>query len=111
MLAGYEGASEPRLIIDEKDVTQWLYPGLEMLLQRAEAQGSFHKMTTPTPYVFVCGSTAALPIRAAAPQDDERSRTRSRVTTTVAPTGASSTSNRRRRASAIMAVFDRSTRP
>jgi hypothetical protein len=53
VLGGYEGASEPRLIVDDKDVTQWLYPGFEVLLQRAEAQGYFHNMTTPTPYVFV----------------------------------------------------------
>jgi hypothetical protein len=53
VLPGYEGAAGPRLIVDDNDVTQWLYPGFDIVLQRAEAQGYFHNMTTPTPYVFV----------------------------------------------------------
>jgi hypothetical protein len=53
VLTGYDGASEPRVIVDEPDVTQWLYPDIAILLQRGEAQGYFHNMTAPTPYVFV----------------------------------------------------------
>lgn len=53
VLAGYSGAFEPRLIVDEPEVTQWLYPDFRILLQRGEAQGYFHNMTAPTPYVFV----------------------------------------------------------
>ena len=53
VLESYVGASAPRLIVDERDVTQWLYPDLEILLQRGEAQGYFHNMTASIPYVFV----------------------------------------------------------
>jgi hypothetical protein len=53
ILAGYAGAAEPRVIVEEKDTTQWLYPGFDIVLQRAEAQGYFHNMTADVPDVFV----------------------------------------------------------
>jgi hypothetical protein len=53
VLAGYAGAAEPRLIVDEKDTTQWLYPGFDIVLQQAEAQGYFHNITAEVPNVFV----------------------------------------------------------
>jgi hypothetical protein len=53
VLADYVGATEPRLIVDKKEMTQWLYPGFDILLQRAEAQGYFHNVSAPTPCVFV----------------------------------------------------------
>lgn len=53
VLADYVGAVEPRVIVNEKDITQWLYPGFDILLQRAEAQGYFHNVSTVTPNVFV----------------------------------------------------------
>jgi hypothetical protein len=53
VLAGYAGAADPRLIVDEKDTTQWLYPGFDIVLQRSEAQGYFHNVSTAAPNVFV----------------------------------------------------------
>lgn len=53
VLTGYVGAIEPRLIVDEKDIAQWLHPGFDIRLQRAEAQGYFHNMSALTPSVFV----------------------------------------------------------
>jgi len=53
VLASYTGAAEPRLIVDEKDISQWLYPGFAIVLQRAEAQGYFHNVSAAAPNVFV----------------------------------------------------------
>lgn len=53
VLPDHAGAPGPRLIVSAKDITQWLYPGFDVLLQRAEAQGYFHNVSTVTPYVFV----------------------------------------------------------
>jgi hypothetical protein len=53
VLPSYAGAAEPRLIVDEKDISQWLYPGFAIVLQRAEAQGYFHNVSTAAPNVFV----------------------------------------------------------
>lgn len=53
VLPSYAGAAEPRLIVDEKDISQWLYPGFAIVLQRAEAQGYFHNVSTAVPNVFV----------------------------------------------------------
>jgi hypothetical protein len=53
VLSDYSGAAEPRVIVDEERTTQWLYPGFDIVLQRAEAQGYFHNMSSAAPYVFV----------------------------------------------------------
>jgi hypothetical protein len=53
VLAGYEGEPEPRMIVEEPGTTQWLYPGFDIVLRRAEAQGYFHNMSTSAPKVFV----------------------------------------------------------
>ncbi|HEX6265480.1 MAG TPA: DUF3305 domain-containing protein [Burkholderiales bacterium] len=46
-------ADGPRLIVDQPDLAQWLYPGFEIVLRRAEAEGYFHNVSTPAPHVFV----------------------------------------------------------
>jgi hypothetical protein len=38
VLAGYAGAAEARLIVDEKDTTQWLYPGFDIPKKRRRPQ-------------------------------------------------------------------------
>jgi hypothetical protein len=53
VLAGYNGAAAPRLIVDEAAVRQWLYPGFHIVLNRAEAEGYFHNVSTAAPSVFV----------------------------------------------------------
>jgi hypothetical protein len=53
VLAGYAGAAAPRLIVDEKHTSQWLYPGFDIVLHRAEAQGYFHNVSAAAPSVFV----------------------------------------------------------
>jgi hypothetical protein len=53
VLAGYEGALGPRVIVEEPGTTQWLYPGFDIVLHQAEAEGYFHNVSTAAPNVFV----------------------------------------------------------
>ena len=53
VLADYEGEINPRVIVDEPDATQWLFPGFDIVLQRSEAEGYFHNVSTLAPNVFV----------------------------------------------------------
>lgn len=53
VLTGYEGEERPRVIVQDPDITQWLYPGLRIVLQRSEAEGYFHNMSAAAPNVFV----------------------------------------------------------
>ena len=42
-----------RLLIDTPSLSQWLYSGFDIVLQRSEAEGYFHNVSTPAPNVFV----------------------------------------------------------
>ena len=53
VLADYEGEAGRRVIVEEPEATQWLYPGFDIVLQRAEAEGYFHNVSTAAPNVFV----------------------------------------------------------
>jgi len=53
VLADYAGEEGARVIVEEPGITQWLYPGLEIALHRAEAEGYFHNVSTAAPNVFV----------------------------------------------------------
>jgi len=53
VLEDYQGEDAARLIVGEPGLAQWLYPGLELVLHRAEAEGYFHNVSTPAPNVFV----------------------------------------------------------
>jgi hypothetical protein len=53
VLTDYEGEAEPRVIVEEPGTTQWLYPGIDIVLRRAEAEGYFHNVSTAAPNVFV----------------------------------------------------------
>ena len=53
VLPNYQGAIEPRLILDADGVTQWLHPGHEILLHRDEAEGYYLNVSTAEPKVFV----------------------------------------------------------
>ncbi|HUG79591.1 MAG TPA: DUF3305 domain-containing protein [Burkholderiales bacterium] len=53
VIEGYEGEDGARVLVEEPGMTQWLYPGLELVLHRAEAEGYFHNVSTPAPQVFV----------------------------------------------------------
>ena len=53
VLCDYEGAPQPRMLVDESATTQWLYPGFELALHRSEAEGYFHNVSAKEPRVFV----------------------------------------------------------
>jgi Protein of unknown function (DUF3305) len=53
VLAGYEGEAEPRILVDGETTTQWLYPGFEVTLHRAEAEGYYHNVSAREPRVFI----------------------------------------------------------
>jgi hypothetical protein len=47
------GAAQPRIIVAQPGLTRWLYPGFDIVLQRAEAEGYFHNVSAAAPSVFV----------------------------------------------------------
>src|SRR5207245_10624558 len=53
VLADYDAPGEARVIVEEAWATQWLYPGFEMVLHRAESEGYYHDVSTQEPRVFV----------------------------------------------------------
>ena len=53
VLLDYEGESAPRVLVQEGDTTQWLYPGFDVELRRDEADGYYMNMTTDQPSVFI----------------------------------------------------------
>jgi hypothetical protein len=49
----YEGAPAARVIVQEGDTTQWLYPGFDIELRRDEADGYYMNVSTDQPSVFI----------------------------------------------------------
>jgi len=44
---------EPRQLLDEAGVAQWLHPGCTLQLHRDEAEGYYLNLTAPDPRVFI----------------------------------------------------------
>lgn len=44
---------EPRLLVEDQDVTQWLHPGFTLELHRDEAEGYYLNVSGPAPSVFI----------------------------------------------------------
>lgn len=53
VIASAEPKGEPRLLVDEAGVQQWLHPGFELVLHRDEAEGYYLNVSVPGPRVFV----------------------------------------------------------
>ena len=53
VVSGYAAGGEPRVLVDEAGVQQWLHPGFELLLHRDEAEGYYLNVSTDNPRVFV----------------------------------------------------------
>src|ERR1700758_4435588 len=53
VLADYDAPGEPRVLVEEASVTQWLYPGFDIVLRRSEAEGYYHNVSAQEPRVFV----------------------------------------------------------
>jgi Protein of unknown function (DUF3305) len=52
VLAGH-GAGEPRLLVDDQSISQWLHPGFALQLHRDEAEGYYLNVSGPAPSVFI----------------------------------------------------------
>jgi hypothetical protein len=52
VLAGQEGA-EPRLLVADETLKQWLHPGFSLVLHRDETEGYYLNVSGPEPSVFV----------------------------------------------------------
>ncbi len=50
---GYEEGGEPRLLVEDGGVQQWLYPGFRLVLHRDEAEGYYLNVSSQSPRVFV----------------------------------------------------------
>jgi hypothetical protein len=53
VLTEYDGETGARVIVEEGDTTQWLYPDMPVELRRDEADGYYMNMSTQQPSVFV----------------------------------------------------------
>ena len=53
VLPDYEGEPGARVIVQDGDTTQWLYPGFDIELRRDEADGYYMNVSTDQPSVFI----------------------------------------------------------
>ena len=53
VLEGFDDETAPRVLVDTEDAKQWLYPGFELTLTLAEAEGYYHNVSSNQPCVFV----------------------------------------------------------
>ena len=53
VLESREPKGEPRLLVEETGVAQWLHPGFDLVLHRDEAEGYYLNVSTDSPKVFV----------------------------------------------------------
>ena len=68
-----EPRGEPRLIVDDGAISQWLHPGYALELHRDEAEGYYLNVSGPAPSVFVLwrmDEERGLPIDVTASSDE-----------------------------------------
>lgn len=53
VLAGYEEGGEPRLLVEDAGIQQWLHPGFTLTLHRDETEGYYMNVSSGSPRVFV----------------------------------------------------------
>ncbi len=53
VLPGERGETAPRILVEEPDLVQWLYPGFRLVLHRDESAGYHFNLTAQSPRVFV----------------------------------------------------------
>src|SRR4051812_37186324 len=61
VVCDYEGAQDPRVLVEDAQRKQWLYPGFEIVLRRSEAEGYYHNVSAAEPRVFVLWRMEAEP--------------------------------------------------
>jgi len=52
VLPGYP-AGEPRILVEDAGLAQWLHPGFTLVIHRDEAEGYYLNVSAPQPSVFV----------------------------------------------------------
>lgn len=68
-----QAEGEPRLLVDNERVAQWLHPGFTLLLHRDEAEGYYLNVSGPEPSVFVLWrmeGEQALPVEVTVSSDE-----------------------------------------
>ena len=77
VLTGHGDGSAPRQLVDRPDVSQWLHPGLALVLHRDELEGYYFNVSATEPRVFVLwrmegrsGSEYALPLDVTASSEE-----------------------------------------
>jgi hypothetical protein len=53
VLSSAEKPGEPRLLVEEAGMAQWLHPGFTLVLHRDEMEGYYLNVSAPQPRVFV----------------------------------------------------------
>jgi hypothetical protein len=53
VLESDEAAGEPRLLMDQSDVAQWLHTGFELAIHRDETEGYYLNVSSGSPRIFV----------------------------------------------------------
>ena len=53
VLESDEPAGEPRLLVNQTDAAQWLYPGFELAIHRDETEGYYLNVSSGSPRIFV----------------------------------------------------------
>ena len=50
VLSDYAGPSEPRVLVEDAGMKQWLYPAFEIVLRLSEAEGYYHNVSSKEPH-------------------------------------------------------------
>ena len=53
VLESGEAAGEPRQLVNQPDVAQWLHPGFELAIHRDETEGYYLNVSSGSPRIFV----------------------------------------------------------
>ena len=53
VLAGHAGEREPRTLVSDGTMAQWLHPGFTLLLHKDEVEGYYLNVSGPEPSVFI----------------------------------------------------------
>ena len=73
ILPGHDERGEPRLLVDEAGVGQWLHGGLTLQLHRDETEGYYFNVSAKDPRVFVLWrmeGESALPVEVTVSSDE-----------------------------------------
>jgi hypothetical protein len=73
VLAGHEGDSAPRQLVDEPTLAHFLHPGFKLQLHRDEIDGYYFNVSAPEPRVFVLWrmeDEQALPVQLTVSSDE-----------------------------------------